>query len=333
VYVLMTNSFAHLNHLGAGQTVQVNLSMGLSSSNNNVGMPLATQIALSVNGGQYYGPYGNSNNGQPLTEIQRHLAILTAISGQGYGAYGTPLCGGGPCKVVPIAPATMISGNASISSGVAYSSITLSGGGGSLMSYGGDPLLVPGAPATLIGWADSPTDNSSAVTINGITPSGFSETLVQTPLDLTFSGSLNLPPNYVTGQLVDVESKGNPVQLEAPGIYALSTGSMTFECTLPTSQPQVSSMIVNEPQSLQQFVPSSGSGGPTDVNHMQVFLYNWQANSWDAYTMQNYVFYVNNTAPYIGPNGRVLVQFLNTDSTLGSIILAKPSLSLQGTAS
>jgi hypothetical protein len=329
VYVLMTNSFAHIGHLGAGQTIQVNTAMNTS---NNAGMPLATQIALSANGGQqYYGPYYNSNNGQPLTETQRHLAILTALSGQGYGSFGMPPCGGGPCKVVPVAPVMQSSGSAFGYASYSSVSVTLSGGG-SLIAYGSDPLLVPGAPATLIGWADSPTGNS-AVTINGATPSGLSETLVQTPLDLTFSGALNLPLNYVSGQLVDVQSKSNNVQLQAPGIYVLATGSMTFEFVLPTSHLQVSNMTIAEPSTLQQMVPTGGSGGPTDVNHMHVFLYNWQAKSWDAYTMQNYSFSVDNTAPYIGPNGRVLVQFLNTDSTLGSVLLAKPSLDVQGSAS
>jgi hypothetical protein len=130
-----------------------------------------------------------------------------------------------------------------------------------------------------------------------------------------------------------VQSKSNNVQLQAPGIYVLATGSMTFEFVLPTSHLQVSNMTIAEPSTLQQMVPTGGSGGPTDVNHMRVFLYNWQAKSWDAYTMQNYSFSVDNTAPYIGPNGRVLVQFLNTDSTLGSVLLAKPSLDVQGSAS
>lgn len=337
VYVLMTDSFARIGHLGAGQTMTVNITVNTS---NNPNIPLATQIAMDSNGGQpYYGPYYNGNNGQPMSENQRHLAILSALSGQGYyGGYGLPPCAGGPCKVVPIAApinqnGVLVRGNGAFTY-AASSSVVIMSGGGPLMSYGNDPLLVPGAPATLIGWADSPTQDDNPVTINGVSPSGLSETLVQTPIDLTLSGMLNLPPNYVTGQLVDVQGKGNNIQLQAPGIYTMSTGSMTFEFTLPgSSNLQVSNMTITEPSTLQQIVPTGNAGGPTDVNHLQTYLYNWQTHQWDSYTMSNYSFSVSNPAPYIGPNGRVLMQFLNTDSTLGQVLLAKPTLNILGAAS
>lgn len=332
VYVLMTNSFAHIGNLAAGQTVQVNLPLN-TATNGGYNVPLASQIAMSINGGQpYYGPY--NNNGQPLNEVQRHLSILSALSGQ--GNYGIPICGGGPCKVVPVAPVGASNGTILMpAQRVSVSTIFLSGGG-PLVGFGSDPLLVPNAPATVIGWASAPTNGNNPVTINGFSSAGLAETLVQAPIDLSFSGSLNLPTNYLTGQPIDVQSKGNNVQLQSPGVYVLSsTGSMTFEFALPAaSRLNISSMTVSEPSTLSQIGPSIGSsssGG--DVNSMQLYLYNWQSGSWDSYTMQEYSFSVDNTAPYIGPNGRVLVQFLNTNPSNGSILLARPSLAINGTVS
>ncbi len=329
VYVLMTNSFARIGNLAAGQTVQVNLPLN-TTANGGYNVPLATQIAISVNGGQpYYGPYYNGS--QPLSESQRHLAILSALSGQGY--YGLPICGGGPCKVVPAAPA---SNNLLIQPAQRVSTVRIFlSGGAPLAGYALDPLLVPNAPATVIGWANVPAGGNNPVTINGFTSPGLSETLVQAPIDLTFSGPLNLPTNYLTGQPVDVQSKGSNVQLEAPGVYVVSTGSMTFEFALPAaSRLHASSMTFSEPSTLSQIIPSGGpNSGTGDVNSMQIYLYNWQAGNWDSYTMQEYSFSVDNTAPYIGPNGRVLVQFLNTSSSTGPILLARPSLVINGTVS
>ncbi|HLI06463.1 MAG TPA: hypothetical protein VKV40_07840 [Ktedonobacteraceae bacterium] len=332
VYVLMTNSFAHIGNLAAGQTIHVNQLLDTSNNGGSYNIPLATQIAMSANGGQpYYGPYYNSN-GQPLSETQRHLAILSALSGQ--GVYGVPVCGGGPCPVVPVTSV----GNSILSSGspsFSYQSSVLLSGSGPLQGYSTDPLLVPNAPATLIGWANTQASGNNPVTINGSAVSGLAETLIQTPIDLSFSGPLNLPTNYLLGQPVDVQSKGNNVQLEAPGVYVLTTGSMTFEFSLPAaSRLHVDNMTIQEPSTLTQTMPSVGtSSGPTDVNHMQTYVYNWQSNSWDSYPMQEFNLSLDNIAPYIGPNGRVLVQFLNTDPSVGSILLARPSLSVDGTVS
>jgi hypothetical protein len=52
-----------------------------------------------------------------------------------------------------------------------------------------DPLLVAGAPATFIGWAEQSLDTSGDMTINGFKPGGLHETLVQAPLTLQISGS------------------------------------------------------------------------------------------------------------------------------------------------
>lgn len=331
VYVLMTNSFAHIGNLAAGQTVQVNQPLNATTSG-GYNVPLATQIAISVNGGQpYYGPYYNGS--QPLSETQRHLAILSALSGQGY-YYSLPVCGGGPCKVIPaVVPA---SNNLLIQPAQRASTFRFFlSGGAPLAGYGLDPLLVPNAPATVIGWANVPVSGNNPVTINGFTSSGLAETLVQTPIDLTFSGPLNLPTNYLTGQPVDVQSKGSNVQLEAPGVYVVSMGSITFEFALPAaSRLHVGSMTFSEPSTLSQIMPSGGPNSSTgDVNSMQIYLYNWQTGNWDSYTMQEYSFSVDNPAPYIGPNGRVLAQFLNASSSTGPILLARPSLVINGTVS
>src|SRR5260221_6557528 len=97
-----------------------------------------------------------------------------------------------------------LGGNVTSSGFVSYGSsinlVPLSGG--PLTAYnGGDPLLVPGSPVTLIGWADNPLDSTNAVTINDISPTGLHETLVQAPLSVDIAGALNLPSFFSSRRL------------------------------------------------------------------------------------------------------------------------------------
>src|SRR5947209_6384343 len=78
VYVLMTNSFARIGHLAAGQSTKIKLRVNNASA--NPGTSLADCVANS-NG--LSAPYGiNMNSTASPNELQRHMAILTALSGE-----------------------------------------------------------------------------------------------------------------------------------------------------------------------------------------------------------------------------------------------------------
>ena len=68
-----------------------------------------------------------------------------------------------------------------------------------------------------------------------------------------------------------------------------------------------------------------------DANRLHAYLYNWQKGSWDSIEMNNFSYSTNTITPYIGPGGRILLQFANQDSSVGTIVFGKPSLQLQGT--
>ncbi len=310
VYVLMSNGFARVGHLSAGQSAQVRLV--LNSSSNNAGTSLADQLAAS---NRLPTPF---NGSPPQNELERHMAILAALSGEGgYSSYVS--CGGGICKS---APYSVVSPSGT--------TVFMKGGAGPITFNVNDPLLVAGSPATLIGWADTPTDTTSNVTVNGTSPSGLQETLVQSPLNIDFSSTLNLPSNFMTGQLVDVQ--GSNIQAQYPGAYTMTTGSMTFEFAVTIgSNMQVSNLSVSEPANLAQIGgPPSTSGGPVvDASHLQAYLFNWQTNAWDTITLSGFTFSTPDTKAYINADGRVLLRLANQDSTVGTIFFGKPTLSLQ----
>ncbi len=312
VYVLMTNSFARIGHLAAGQSKQI--SLRINNASNNPGMTLADQLAAS-NG--LSTPYVTGNTGTtPQTDLQRHMAILAALSGEA-GNYG--FCGGGPCRVI------------SAPSGNTYN---VYGSPGQSIVDGSDPLLVAGSPATLLGWADIPR-GTNGVVVNGTTPAGLQETLVQSPLNMTFSGILHLPANFISGQLIDVQ--GTNVQYQYGGAYIMTTGSMTFEFPIHFgAKQQVSSLRFSEPLNLSQKVSLSTSpisGTVAAANRLQVHLYNWQTYSWDAIPLNGFTFATSNTRAYVSSDGRILLQLSNQDSTVGTILFGRPSLDLQGTVS
>ncbi len=184
----------------------------------------------------------------------------------------------------------------------------------------GDPLLVAGAPATLIGWTNQPLDALANTTVNGAAPGGFHDNLLQAPLNIDFAGSANLPSNLITAHVINVQ--GNNVQYTAPSVYTLTTGSITFEFTLPgVTNPQFSSMTIAEPN----------IGQPTSMRLVHARLYNWQTGSWDAITLnQNTSFTTGYTRAYISSDGRILLEFANQNTSLGTLLFSKPSLSLIG---
>lgn len=188
-----------------------------------------------------------------------------------------------------------------------------------------DPLLSASAPATLIGWAND--TNPSGVTINGSAPAGVQETLIQAPLNVNFSGGVHLPSSLIRGQLINAE--GSNTQFVGPGIYTMSTGSITFEFTLPTiANLRVSGLTMTEAANLPQMV--SSSSGPVTDGGQKAHIYNWHTYSWDSISLSSSGFTTSNTAAYIGPGGRILVQYANSDSSLNTVVVGKPQVSVEG---
>ncbi len=325
IYVLMSNHFKSLGSMAAGETKAVSLSLENSSTFNLQPASLADQIAASNNLPVPYGMYYNSS--QRMNALQRHMAQLTTLSGESGYSY----CGNTSC--FSNAPAVTTSSGVIVNNHGALAS-----GNGPLTQINGrDPLLVPGAAATIIGWADHFTDATDTIAVKGSRVAGTQETFIQAPLDVSFADpvgqSVNVPSDMVVGQLTDVQSQGNNAQTQSPGIYTLTAGSMTFEFALPQDfRLQSSSITMTEPSNLTQggFPVGPGISTVTDVNHMRIYLYNWQKHNWDRFTFNQFTLTINNAQPYIDANGRIVTQFANQDVTKGTAVFGKPSLQLRG---
>ncbi len=313
VYILMPHSFAYIGSLAAGQTQLVNIP--LQSSTLNAGTTLADQIARDSHLPVPYFPYASS--AQPQTDFQRHLAILAALSGEGFAFI--------PCD-----------GLCSTHAIVSRHSIVTRPLGGTTISLtdNNDPLLLAGAPATLIGWADQPLDSVNAITVNSAPTTGHHDTLVQAPLNIDLSGALILPPGYIAGQVIN--ATGDGVQTTLPGIYTLTTGSTTFEFTLPsTALPafQGSSLRISKITITQPPIKTGKRSHP-DASYLQARLYNWQTGSWDTFPLsQDTSFTTSHIETYISSDGRILWQLANQNASLGALFFGRPILSLKGAVS
>lgn len=309
VFILMPHSYAYIGQIQAGQTLQVNLPLHTSSL--NASTTLADQIARDNHLPVPYFPY--DHNAVPQNAFQRHLAMLSAFSGEGY-VY-TPC--NGPCSTHAIVSSHSITTPP-------FATTPPFGGSPVKPLDSNDALLVAGAPATLIGWADQPFGATDAATVNGISAGGTHDSLVQTPLNIDFPESANLPPALISGQVVNATGSGT--QILSPGVYGLVSGSITFAFTLPDiNMAQLHSMSIAAPV-------ISGTG-------TQVQLYNWATASWNTIALTNVSFSTGNTQAYISADGHVLLR-VGTNLTsfatnvseqhasTGTILFEKPSLSL-----
>jgi hypothetical protein len=307
VYILIPHYFVAIGSIAAGATLQI--SQALQNSATDPGTSLADQIATSKGLPADYYPY--SKGAQPQTEKGRHIALLSALNGAGFSF--TPC--NGSCTTHAITNAskqTIITPN--------------SGMAAVPLSSDADPLLVSGAPATLIGWADQPLDGMNTVTINGVTPHGFHENFIQMPLNIDLSSPMNTPPDFITGQMVGAQSIGDGgVSTILPGVYSMSTASISFEFDLPDMlNAAASGLTITVPNTLNT------TASPPGVSYVQAFLYNWQTTNWDPFSLDYGVLITRNTGAYISPDGRVLLQLSNQNALQGQIFLGRPSLSLQG---
>jgi hypothetical protein len=325
-FLLMPNDVLSLGHLAAGETKHVQLN--LSSIPLLPNSTLADLIALNTNSPTY-----DALPPQPQTTWQRHLAILYALDDEGlfnFSPVCTGLCNGSvnPLVPIPVLPAINSPSFSSGSTSVSSVGFTATPGWQYLATREIDPLLVSGSPATLIGWAENPPDLTNNATINDINPAGIHETLIQAPLSINLVSSLNLPPNFIAGQLVDVAS--NSVQIKSPGVYSISTGSMTFEYVVPESaKVHINTLTIAE----SDLSATDSSGSVSTANFSPFRLYNWHTNSWDTISLNQNTFTTNNVGAYISATGRVLLQFSNKDSQLGVLEFGKPLINLQGVVS
>ncbi len=308
LYILFPHNFVPVGHLDSGETRQIDFQLQHITSPTNE-QTLSDQIAHAGGLPAQYLP--DMQKKQPQNDFERHMALLSALSGVGYSF---PACQGS-CLT-----------HAITSKGVIY--VT----GGQIpdpnIKNDYDPLLVPGASATLIGWADQQISELQQTTINNVTPQGQHINFLQMPLNVNFSGQLNVPTDFIVGNIIAISSYDAGAIL--PGAYSLSTGSITFELPLPnTPHMDISSVTMTVPD-LVAHPSGPGSGSSTHVSNIQVQLYNWDTHAWDIVKFNQDSFTATDPQTYTGPYGRILLQVASQDTN--QIYFGKPTLTLNGSA-
>ena len=292
VYVLLPRSFAYIGTLAAGQTTQVHVLAQTTTQPG--GATLADRIARDSHLPTPYFPYASGD--QPRNDFQRHMALLTALSGEGYDYEPC----GGPCSAHALVGKHIITAPPF-------------GGPQGIALDASDPLLIDGAQATLIGWADSSFDALGNATVNGGNARGTRDTLVQSPLNLDVSADRSTGGVF-TGQLVNVQ--GNSARAISPALYNMNTGSITFAFTIPGA-------LAAHAAGLTLTTPFIGQSG-----HAQALLYNWQRGSWDTFSPANVSLSASNAPVYLSTDGHLFMQVANFTPSNAILVFEKPSLSL-----
>ncbi len=299
VYVLLPNYFIQVGHIGAGETQQINLP--LHNAPLGGGKILADALARA---GKLTTPYFSYNHtAQGLTDFEQHMALLAALSGAGMPVTAC----GGACNLNTLRDQNAIFlASAPLNDNKANTSY--------------DPLLLSGAPATLIGWADQQIDDTDAITINGIHPGGHHENFVQMPIALTVNNLSDTPTGSIMGNAVDPQN--SQAQFLLPGIYSLSSANMLFEFTLPAVEDaQGGNLSIKIPVQWEQL-----SGNMLNNSSVQTNLYNWHTGSWDVVPEQQGNVTIPDPGVYTGTNKQILLEITNPDNTAGPLIFGKPSL-------
>ncbi len=309
-YVLLPHAFVPLGHIAAQQTLRVDLL--LHSAAANAGKTLADQIAEYHHLPAPYFPYTGNANGQtqPLNETQQHVALLSALSGTGYDY--------APCSGSCLT-------HAILNKGMIYTT------GGQVpnpnLKNDYDPLLLPRASATLVGWTDTHDTQLGDVatpTVNGVQPQGQHTTFLQMPLNIDLSNLPQVPLDFITGRLIDIQSPD--AQAILAGVYSLSEGNLTFELPLPdTSHRYIHNMTIHVPDLIAHpFGPQQDT--PTHHSNIGVQLYNWQKATWESMPMQDDAYNLSLPTPYVDATNRILVLVSSNDTN--QIYFSKPSLSM-----
>ena len=300
LYLLFPHTFVDIGQIAARQTRHINLP--LHSSPGSEGKTLADQIDEYQHLPIPYFPYLQKQ--RPETSEQYHLAILSALTGTGFHY--------DPCQDLCLT-------HTIVKRGVIYST------GGQVpnpnlkMDY--DPLLIPGAQATLIGWVDPHGSGLVPGTTEQATSSEQQMQFLQMPLKLDFSEQASISPNLVTGNMTTIQSYD--VQALLPGIYGIYRGSVTFDLPVPYLPPTNNRIIVNVPDLLAH-PQGPGSNTPSGKNNFSVQFYNWQTGLWDHITLSQDTCTLSQSNPYTGPNRHLLIDI--TDLQPGQIYFGKPYL-------
>jgi uncharacterized membrane protein YhaH (DUF805 family) len=307
VYVLYDNHPIALGHLASHQMQQLSFPLS-DDSGNNQNVSIADQIATMKNIQTSYNQPTPSHS--PQNDLQRRIMTLQALSGENCTSFCNEL-----------------------TTNRQYYALKHSYTTSDLLNTP-DPLLLQGAAATLIGWADPNPEMMGNITINGNASTGTQEALLQAPLDINYHGTIPAGTMMTQGQLINIQQpKDATIQTLMADIYIMSTGSMTFEFMLPNLPNLYANQIsILEPQNLANILASAGGSLALtqDGAYMHGYLYNWQTHSWDGFTLNQYHYTPVNTQAYIGPGGRVLVQLNNDNPAVGNTLVGTPSLDIQG---
>jgi hypothetical protein len=296
VYLLLPNYFLRIGHIAAGETQQINLPLYAAP----LGGGHILADALAKQGGLTT-PYPSSY--QEQTSFEQHMALLAALNGTGMSV---PSCQGACNKNMLIDQNVLVEANAPLDDNQVN------------RSY--DPLLLPGASATLIGWADQPIDGSNTISMNGKHPNGYHENFLQMPIALTINNALDTPIGSIMGNAIDPQS--SQAQFMLPGIYGLSSTNLLFTFTLPgTTQTQPGNISINIPVQWQPL-----SGALLGDKSIQTSLYNWHTASWNGVPEHHGNVTIPDPTLYTGPNQQILLEITNPANTPGPLIFGKPSL-------
>jgi hypothetical protein len=297
-YVLFPNYFVRIGHIEAGETQQIDQPLHYAPLNRQV---LADALAQDGGLTTPYFPY--ANNKQAQSDFERHMALLSALNGA-----GMPIipCSGACNRNALVQQNTITLASAPLNDNTANTSY--------------DPLLLPGATATLIGWTDQQIDGTDTMTINGTHPGGRHDGFVQMPISLSMDSLADIPVGFVTGNTVDLQN--SQAQFLLPGIYSLSSASLLFEFTL-SGAPKAEHENVNIkiPVQWEQL-----SGQLLTGSSIQTHLYNWHTASWESVPELQGIITVANPMAYTGAGQQILLEITNPDNTAGPLIFGKPSL-------
>jgi hypothetical protein len=296
VYILLPYGFVSIGTLPAGETQKIDLALQPASSDT----PLSDQLAQNGGLPAAYFPYAKGD--LPQTDFQQHMALLSALNG--YGS-SLPPCGG-PCN-----------GNAIVNTSKYTVTSLRPGLPGVPWTSTGDPLLLNGAPATLIGWADQPLDNMQMTMVNGSVPTGTHENFVQMPLNV----GTDLSADLIQGQAVATTGYDNEMVL--PGVYLMDQGTMNFEFNIAAYlSANIKGLEISVPNVQQNEMMMEGQ------SYVQTALYNWQTGVWNKVALNHYSLTLSNFQTYVGPDGQVLLRVTNptTIQSQSDVIFKRPAL-------
>jgi hypothetical protein len=309
VYVLLPRSFVRIGDISPGETKRIDLLL----QNVSPGLSLADEIAQQGGLQTPYFPY--SQQQRPQSSFQRHMALLSAMSGTGSVL---PFCKINSCILSTFTDREKII----VPNGQVPNRQMISRR---------DPLLLTDNAATLIAWADQDLVGANQITVNGRPPQGRHESFLQMPLVPHFANPGSLPFNYITGQVVDIQSYN--AEISQPGIYSLlkdsSDSGLTFGFTLPDTLNTFGHKLrITVPDLLTTPVTDNGQASNLP-SHIRGYLYNWLTGKWDSISFQQSSVTASPTS-YLSAGNQVLLYLTYGESYKGKLFFGKPGLTLEG---